>query len=134
MFKFGKEKTGVVKYAIIGIVLTSIIAGLSNCTGISENGIWDLFDEIQRRYFPQTIFNEFIIKDPEKLNRRIVRDVDNAIENVTPEYDRIIREADEKYKPVYIEEENNESVCYTDECKALSPPMRMCASWIEDCK
>jgi hypothetical protein len=132
-FNFGNKKPDIKQYAIIGIVLSSIIAILSQCTGVSENGLWDLFDEIQRKYFPQTILNEFIIKDPEKLNRRIGRDVDKAIQNVTSEYDRIIEEADQKYKPKYVDEKNDESVCYTDECKALAPPMRICAVWVEDC-
>lgn len=130
---FGNKKPDIKQYAIIGIVLSSVIAILSQCTGVSENGLWDLFDEIQRKYFPQTILNEFIIKDPEKLNRRIGRDVDRAIQNVTSEYDRIIEEADQKYKPKYVDEKNDESVCYTDECKALAPPMRICAPWVENC-
>jgi hypothetical protein len=47
-----------------------------------QDSIWDLFDEVQRRYFPQTILNDFVIKDPEKLDRRIKRDVDAAIESM----------------------------------------------------
>ena len=78
-FNFGKKKPDIKQYAIIGIVLSSIIATLSQCTGISENGLWDLLDEVQRRYLPGTILNEFVIKDPEKLDRRIKRDVDAAI-------------------------------------------------------
>lgn len=133
MFNFGKKKPDIKQYAIIGIVLSSIIAALSQCTGVSQNGLWDLLDEIQRRYFPQTIINEFILKDPEKLNRRIIRDVDKAIRDVTPEYDRIISDYDRKYQPKYLEEPNDETLCYTDECKSLAPPMRKCASWVEDC-
>jgi hypothetical protein len=63
----------------VSIVTSGLIAVLSQCTGIQENSLWDLFDQIQRKFFPQTIFNELIIKDPEKLNRRIQRDVDHAI-------------------------------------------------------
>jgi hypothetical protein len=133
MFNFGKKKPTIKQYAIVGVVLSSIIAILSQCTGVSENGLWDLLDEIQRKYFPQTILNEFILKDPEKLNRRIIRDVDKAIRDVTPEYDRIISDYDRKYQPKYLEEKNDETLCYTDECKALAPPMRKCASWVEDC-
>lgn len=133
MFNFGKKKPDIKQYAIIGIVLSSLIAALSQCTGVSQNGLWDLLDEIQRRYFPQTIINEFILKDPEKLNRRIIRDVDKAIRDVTPEYDRIISDYDRKYQPKYLEEPNDETLCYTDECKTLAPPMRKCASWVEDC-
>lgn len=68
----------------VSIVTSGLIAVLSQCTGIQENSLWDLFDEIQRKFFPQTIFNELIIKDPDKLDRRIKRDVDNAIR----EYER----------------------------------------------
>ena len=132
-FQFGKKKPTIKQYAIVGIVLSSIIAALSQCTGVSQNGLWDLLDEIQRKYFPQTILNEFILKDPEKLNRRIIRDVDKAIRDVTLEYDRIIQKADQKYQPKYLEEPNDDTLCYTDECKSLAPPMRKCASWVEDC-
>jgi hypothetical protein len=130
MFNF---KSDIKKYAIVGVALSSTIAMLSQCTRINENTLWDLLDEIQRRYFPQTIINDFIIKDPEKLNRRIQRDVDRAIQDVTPEYDRIIREADRKYQPQYQDLQNDETVCYTTECKALAPPMRICAPWVDGC-
>ena len=130
-FKFGKSNKK--QLIIIGIILSTLIAALSQCSKISENTLWDLFDEIQREFFPQTIINEVILKDPDKINRRVERDVTRAIEQVTPEYDRIIREADKKYQPRYIEEKNDESLCYTDECKALAPPMRLCAGWLDDC-
>jgi hypothetical protein len=133
MINFGKKKPDIKQYAIIGIALSSIIAVLSQCTGVSENGLWDLLDEIQRKYFPQTILNEFILKDPEKLERRIKRDVDQALDQVTPEYDRIIREAGQKYQPKFLEKNIDESVCYTDECKALGGEMRICAPWVSGC-
>jgi hypothetical protein len=132
-FNFGNKKPTIKQYAIVAIVLSSIIGLLSQCTKIKEDTIWDTLDEIQRKYYPQTIINDFIIKDPEKLNRRVHRDVDRAINQVTPEYDRIIKESDKKYQPRYVEEKNDESVCYTDDCKALAPPMRICASWVSDC-
>ena len=132
-FNFGNKKPDIKQYAIVGIVLTSIIVALSQCSGIKESTLWDLLDEIQRRYFPQTIINDFIIKDPKKLDRRVKRDVDRAILDVTPEYDRIIREANKKYQPRYMDLPNDENVCYTDECKALAPPMRVCAPWLDGC-
>jgi hypothetical protein len=132
-FNFRNKKPNIKRYAIIGIVLTSIIAALSQCTHIEENFILDLLDESQREYFPKTIINDFIIKDPEKLSRRIYRDIDRAINQVTPEYDHVIKEADKKYQSRYAEEKNDESVCYTDDCKALAPPMRICAPWVDDC-
>jgi hypothetical protein len=131
-FNFGK-KPDKKQLITVGIILSTLIAALSQCSKISENTLWDLFDEIQREFFPQTIINEVILKDPDKINRRVERDVTRAIEKVTPEYDRIIQEADKKYQTKYIEEKNDESLCYTDECKALAPPMRICAPWLDDC-
>ncbi len=129
MFNFGKKKPDIKQYAIIGIVLSSIIAALSQCTGVSENGLWDLLDEIQRKYFPQTILNEFILKDPEKLNRRIKRDVDRAIDEAIPEYNRIIEEADRRYKPRYVEKPPDGSEAQ----RLLGGEMRICAVWVDDC-
>lgn len=116
-------------------MLSVIIAGLSKCSGVNEKSLWELLDELQRKFFSQGPINELILKDPELLNRRIKRDVNRAIERVTPEYDRIIREADKRLKPRYLEEKNDESLCYTNECKALAPPMRLCSPVVEsiDC-
>ena len=132
-FNFGKKKPDIKQYAIIAVVLSTIIGTLSQCTGISQNNIWDILDEVQRKYFPQTILNEFIIKDDEKLNRRIIRDVDRAINDVTPEYDRIISDYDRKYEPRYSEKPVDENVCYTKDCKALGGEMRICAPWVDTC-
>lgn len=132
-FKFGNKKTNK-QLITVGLILSIIIAALSQCSKIPENALWDLLDEIQREFFPQTIINEVILKDPDKINRRVERDVDKAIRDVIPEYDRIISDHDQKYKQKYLEEKNDESLCYTEECKKLSPPMRICSSWVEDCK
>ena len=51
---------------------------MSQCTGIPEDKIYDAVDEIQRN-IPSKPLNDFIINDPVLLNRRIVRDVDEAI-------------------------------------------------------
>lgn len=131
LFKFGNSKPNIKQYAIVGILLTSLIALLSQCTGIGENIIWDLFDEIQRKFFPQTILNEFVIKDPSKLNRRIERDVDKAIqdyESLTGD-DGTVKIA----SPRYSERPVDSSVCYTDECRALGGEMRLCSPWVDNC-
>jgi len=134
-FQFGKKKPDKKQIIIVGVVISTIIATLSQCTGVSENGLWDLLDELQRKYFPQTILNDIILQDPDKVNRRVGRDVDKAIRDVEKEYDRIIAESDKKYKPIYIEEKNDESICYSENCKKLAPPIRMCSPVFEgtDC-
>lgn len=134
-FHFGNKRPNKNQLIILFLVLSVIIAGLSKCSGVNEKSLWELLDELQRKFFSQGPINELIIKDPELLNRRIKRDVNRAIERVTPEYDRIIREADKRLKPRYLEEKNDESLCYTNECKDLAPPMRMCSPFVEgiDC-
>jgi len=125
-FNFGKKKPDIKQYAIIGIVLSSIIAALSQCTGVSENGLWDLLDEIQRKYFPQTILNEFILKDPEKLNRRITRDVDRAVDNYVRQSGLKESGVD---KPKYVEKAPDSSEAQ----RLLGGEMRICAPWVDDC-
>jgi hypothetical protein len=127
MFKFGKQKPDIKQYAIIGIVLSSIIAVLSQCTGIKQDSIWDLLDEVQRRYFPQTILNEFILKDSEKLDRRIKRDVDAAIS----EYERLTGDNGSAMirGPKLVERPPDGSKAQ----ELLGGEMRLCAPWIDDC-
>jgi hypothetical protein len=134
-FQFGKKKPDKKQLIIVGVFVSTLIAGLSQCTGVSESGLWDLLDELQRKYLPQGILNEIILQDPNKVNRRVERDVDKAIRDVTREYDRIISDYDQKYKQKYLEEKNDESLCYSEDCKKLAPPMRICSPVFEgtDC-
>ena len=125
-FNFGKKKPDIKQYAIIGVVLSTIIATLSQCTGISQNNIWDLLDEVQRRYFPQSIINDFIIKDPEKLDRRIHRDVDVAIDDYWRQSGLSKAEVS---KPRYSEKLPEGSYAQS----VLGGEMRLCAPWVDSC-
>ena len=127
MINFGKKKPDIKQYAIIGIILSSIIAALSQCTGVSQDGLWDLLDEIQRKYFPQTIINEFVVKDPKKLERRIKRDVDAAIS----EYERLTGDTGEVkiIAPRLVERPPDGSKAQ----ELLGGEMRLCAPWVDDC-
>ena len=128
-FNFGNKKPDKKQLIVVSIVLSSIIAALSQCTGMSENGLWDLLDEVQRKYFPNTILNELILQDPHAVERRVKRDVDRAIDQVTPEYDRIIEESNKRYKPKYVEKAPDGSEAQ----KLLGGEMRICAVWVDDC-
>lgn len=127
-FNFGKKKPSIKEYAIIGVTLSIVIGTLSQCTGLSENNLWDLLDEIQRKYFPLGILNEFVIKDPERLNRRVERDVSKAIDNYLNQ-----SPPSGVDKPHFIEHDIDSSVCYTDQCKSLGGEMRLCAPWLDGC-
>lgn len=123
-FNFGKKKPTIFRLALIGVILTSIVAGLSNCTGISDKQIYDLIDEIQRKYFPQTHLNDYIIKDDALLKRRITRDVDKAIEDYWKQLP-----PDNTMRPRYHELSPDGSEAQ----KLLGGEMRLCASWVPDC-
>ena len=131
-FQFGKKKSSIFRYAIIGVIFTSVVTGISQCTHIPEEQIYDIVDQIQRK-IPGKPLNDWIISDPILLDRRIKGDVNRAIYAVNPEYNRIISEYDKKYEQRYIEYPIDKSVCYTKECKALGGEMRICAPWVDGC-
>lgn len=120
-----------IKGFLISSIILLIVIALSGWLKIDEKDVWKFYNLLIQQFgLKQQAPN---IDRQEELEARIELEVDKAIRNVEPEYDRIIAEADKKYKPRYVDEKNDESVCYTDECKALAPPMRICAPWVEDC-
>lgn len=125
------NKKQVINFAIIGVILTSSVGVLTKCTGIDEIHWYDLIDEIQRKYFPKTKLNDYIIKDPALLDRRVKRDVDKAIRD----YERLTGDDGTVRipSPRYSEKPVDTSVCYTDECRALGGEIRLCAPWVPDC-
>ena len=128
---FLMNKKQVINFAIIGIILTSSVGVLTKCTGIDEIHWYDLIDEIQRKYFPNSQLNDYIIKDDKLLKRRIERDVDKAIkdyEDLTNDDGRATIPS-----PRYSDKPVDSSVCYTDECQALGGEIRLCAPWVPDC-
>ena len=121
-----------IKSIIFGSIAVLIIVSLSGWLKMSEKELWKIYTLILQQL---GLSYELPRKEREKeLEARIELEVDRAIRDVIPEYDRIIAEADKKYKPIYIDEVNDETLCYTEECKSLAPPMRICAPWVDNCK
>ena len=116
-----------IKSFIFGSIVVLIIVTLSGWLKINEKELWKIYTLMLRQF---GLNYELPRKE---LEARIELEIDSAIENVRPEYDRIIAEADIIYKPRYIEEKNDESVCYTEECKSLGGEMRICAPWVSGC-
>ena len=95
-FSFGKKSKTITQWAVIAVVLTSLVSGLHKCTGISEDKLWELIDATQRELTKKGVpvpeeLNEYIIKTPEHLNRRVIRDVDSAIDNYEREERRLYK-------------------------------------------
>lgn len=120
-----------IKSVIFSSIIVLIIVALSGWLKISEKELWKIYTLILQQF---GLSHELPRTESEKeLDARIELEVDKAIRDVIPEYDRIISDYDRKYKPIYIDEVNDETLCYTEECKSLAPPMRICAPWAENC-
>jgi hypothetical protein len=126
-FNFGKKKPDKKQIIIISVVLSAIVATLSQCTGVSSERLWDLLDELQRNVFPQTIINDILLQDPGVVDRRTKRDVDKAIRD----YERLTGDSADVRIPLprLIEKAPDNSEAQ----KLLGGEMRLCAPWVEDC-
>ena len=131
-FNFGKKKPDKKQIILISVILSGIVATLSQCTGAPQERLWDLLDEVQRTLFPGTVINDVLLQNPGVVERRVERDVDKAIR----EYERLTAGTDPPRVPLprLIERPLDTSKCYTEECKKLGGEMRLCAPWLDNCK
>jgi hypothetical protein len=131
-FNFGKKKPDKKQIITISLILSGIVATLSQCSGVSQKTLWDLLDEAQRTLFPQTIINDILLQDPGVVDRRVKRDVDRAIR----EYEDLTRDSEPPRVPLprLIEKALDTSKCYTEECKKLGGEMRLCSPWLDTCR
>jgi hypothetical protein len=130
-FNFGKKKPDRKQIIFISVVLSGIVATLSQCSGVHSERLWDLLDEVQRTLLPQTIINDGLLQDPGVVDRRVKRDVDRAI----AEYERLTGDSGTPRIPLprLIERPIDTSKCYTDECKSLGGEIRLCSPWVDSC-
>ena len=126
-FQFGKKPKTIFRYAVIGVVFTSLVTGVSQCTHIPEENIYDFIDEVQRKYFPQTDLNDIIINTPQLLDRRVHRDVDKAIKDYE---DLTGDDGSVRISPSYFSEKAPDK---SNAQKLLGGEMRICGSWVPDC-
>jgi hypothetical protein len=126
-FNFGKKKPDKKQIILISAVLSGIVATLSQCTGASQERLWDLLDEAQRNLLPQTIINDILLQDPGMVDRRIKRDVDKAIR----EYEDLTGDFNTPRIPLprLIEKAPDNSEAQ----RLLGGEMRLCAPWVDDC-
>ena len=126
-FNFGKKKPDKKQIIFISIVLSGIVATLSQCSGVPQERLWDLLDEVQRSLFPQTIINDVLLQDPGVVERRVERDVDKAIR----EYEDLTRDSEPPRVPLprLIEKAPDNSEAQ----RLLGGEMRLCAPWLANC-
>ena len=126
-FNFGKKRPDKKQIILISVVLSGIVATLSQCTGVSSERLWDLLDEAQRTFFPQTIINDVLLQDPNLIKRRVERDVDKAIR----EYERLTKDSEPPRVPLprLIEKAPDNSEAQ----RLLGGEIRLCAPWVDNC-
>ena len=126
-FNFGKKKPDKKQIILISVILSGIVATLSQCTGVSQERLWDLLDEAQRNLFPQTIINDILLQDPGVVDRRIERDVDKAIR----EYEDLTGDSNTSRIPLprLIEKAPDNSEAQ----RLLGGEMRLCSPWVDNC-
>ena len=127
-FNFGKKKPDKKQIILISIVLSGIVATLSQCSGVPQERLWDLLDEVQRSLFPQTIINDVLLQDPGVVERRVERDVDRAIR----EYEDLTGDSEPPRVPLprLIKKAPDNSEAQ----RLLGGEMRLCAPWVDTCK
>jgi hypothetical protein len=127
-FNFGKKRPDKKQIVLISIVLSGIVATLSQCSGVPQERLWDLLDEVQRSLFPQTIINDVLLQDPGVVERRVERDVDKAIR----EYEDLTGDSEPPRVPLprLIEKAPDNSEAQ----RLLGGEMRLCAPWVDTCK
>ena len=126
-FNFGNKKPNKKQIIFISIVLSGIVATLSHCSGVPQERLWDLLDEVQRSLFPQTIINDVLLQDPGVVERRVERDVDRAIR----EYEDLTGDSEPPRVPLprLIEKAPDNSEAQ----RLLGGEMRLCAPWVDTC-
>jgi len=126
-FNFGKKKPDKNQIILISVVLSGIVATLSQCTGASQEALWDLLDEVQRSLFPGTVINDVLLKDPNIINRRVERDVDRAIR----EYERLT--GDSGTPKIPLPRLSEKAPDGSEAQRLLGGEMRICSVWVDDC-
>ena len=126
-FNFGKKRPDKKQIILISVILSGIVATLSQCSGVPQERLWDLLDEVQRTLFPGTIINDALLQDPNVVKRRVERDVDRAIRD----YEDLTRGTDPPRVPLprLIEKAPDNSEAQ----RLLGGEMRLCSPWVDDC-
>jgi len=127
-FNFSKKRPDKKQIILISIVLSGIVATLSQCSGVPQERLRDLLDEVQRSLFPQTIINDVLLQDPGVVERRVERDVDKAIR----EYEDLTKDTEPPRVPLprLIEKAPDNSEAQ----RLLGGEMRLCAPWVDTCR
>ena len=80
-FHFGKKETSMSTWVKLTLAIHGGVPFLARLLHVKESSLYAFIDEIVRKYFPQSVINEFFIKDDKLLSERIDRDLSKAEED-----------------------------------------------------
>lgn len=80
-FQFGKKETTMKTWVQLTLLIHGGVPFVARLLHVKESSLYAFIDEIVRKYFPQSVVNEFFIKDDKLLSSRIDRDLSNAEED-----------------------------------------------------
>ena len=80
-FQFGKKETTMKTWVQLTLLIHGGVPFVARLLHVKESSLYAFIDEIVRKYFPQSVVNEFFIKDDKLLLDRIDRDLSNAEED-----------------------------------------------------
>ena len=80
-FQFGKKETSMSTWVKLTLAIHMGVPFLAKLLHVKESSLYAFIDEIVRKYFPQSVVNEFFIKDDKLLSERIDRDLSKAEED-----------------------------------------------------
>ena len=80
-FHFGKKETTMKTWVQLTLLIHGGVPFVARLLHVKESSLYAFIDEIVRKYFPQSVVNEFFIKDDKLLLNRIDRDLSNAEED-----------------------------------------------------
>lgn len=81
-FHFGKKDPTWTTRIAVALFFASGIPFIAKTFHLSEESLTDFIDEVVKRFFPESAFNEYILKTDKLLSRRITKEVDKALEDL----------------------------------------------------
>ena len=78
-FHFGKKETSMSTWVKLTLLIHGGVPFMAKLLRVKESSLYALIDEIVRKHFPQSVVNEFFIKDDKLLSARIDKDVSRAL-------------------------------------------------------
>lgn len=122
-FHFGKKEPTWKMRIAVALFFASGVPFLARVLRVTEESLIDFIDEVVKRHFPESAFNEYLIKSDKHLSRRVTREVDKAIES----YNELTGDnGDVKIEsPIYTEKEPDGSEVQS----LLGGEMRLTSPW-----